>query len=118
MREQRRGGGSGARPRDRKGKVSSYLPPPPLPPRDLMYRQEPFCVRLVFCEEALGGEEVVKMSLGRRRRGSGPARPRRRFLPPAVAGLCSRPLKKRRQAAAAPAAEGTRRWRQNGPGAL
>lgn len=30
-----------------------------------MYRQEPFCVQLVFYEGALGGEEVVKMSLGR-----------------------------------------------------
>lgn len=49
-----------------------------------MHKQEPFCVRLVFCVEALGGEEVVKMSKGRRQARARPCRPalwRRRVLP-------------------------------------
>lgn len=56
---------------DGNGKVSSYLPPPPLPPGHPMYRQEPFCARREFRGAALCGEEGVKMSLGRRPRGSG-----------------------------------------------
>ncbi|KAL2307260.1 hypothetical protein Nmel_000212, partial [Mimus melanotis] len=56
---------------DRNGKVSSYLPPPPLPPGHSIHRQEPFCARLVFRGTALGGEEGVKMSLGRRPCGPG-----------------------------------------------
>lgn len=55
------------------------------------------------------------------KRGPGPAaRPcgGAGFSPPAVAGLRSRPPRNRRRAAAAPAAEGARRWRQNGLGAV
>lgn len=52
------------------------------------------------------------------RAGPGPTRPcgGAGFFPdPRRGGLCSRPLEKRRQAAADPAAEGARRWRTERP---